>query len=90
MSGDSTQQNSDSMNDASTSEKEKETSAMFLTSVQKAAPRDPFETIVMKETDTFFLLDMPSTCLSNDDPALEQILKSKEHYIEVNILIYFI
>ena len=71
------------MNDATASEKEKDTSALFLTSVQKAAPRDPFETIVMKETETFFLLDMPSTCLSNDDPALDQILKSKEKYVEV-------
>jgi len=26
---------------------------------------------------------MPSTCLSNDDPALDQILKSKEKYVEL-------
>ena len=66
-------------------EKERETSALFLTNVEAEAKKEDknYAKITLNETNTFCLLDIRSVCVSDEDPNCESIKQKNEKYIEV-------
>ena len=44
---------------------------------------------MIKETTTFFLLNIPSTCFSSEDPSVEALKLKNEKYLEVNNFVHF-
>ena len=79
----SNQQPGDSVHELN-GDREKEQSALFFTNVE-AKPKSEllYETLNISETETFTLLDIPTTCLSDDDPNTEIVKQKNEKYIEV-------
>ncbi len=62
-------------------------SALFITNIEnvsanKVAPKS--ETISLSETSTHVLLDLPTSCLSNEDENAEKVKKNNQKYIEVS------
>ena len=88
VSSDSNQHPNDSgVQDGGAVEKDKEMSALFITNVDnvmqlKKAPKT--ETISLYETSTHVLLDLPSSCLSNEDENAEKVKKNNQKYIDVS------
>ena len=67
-------------------EKDKETSALFITNIenvsrQKDGPTT--ETVNLTETSTYVLLNIPTSCLSNEDENAEKVKKNNQKYLEV-------
>lgn len=80
----SNQQPSDSVQEAAV-DREKEQSALFFINVETKPKSDLlYETLHINETATFSLLDIPTTCLSDEDPNAEKVKLKNESYIEVN------
>lgn len=84
MSTDSTQQQTDSMHESNAGETEKETTALFLTQIENRKPFSNIENIIIRETSTFWLLDIPATCISNEDTNLGFQKERNEKYLEVH------
>ena len=79
----SNQQVGDSVHELN-ADREKEQSALFFTNVEvKPKSELLYETLNISETETFTLLDIPTTCLSDDDPNTEIVKQKNEKYIEV-------
>ncbi len=70
-------------------ENEKELPALFITDIEKKKNTGIIENIIIKETATFYLLDMPATCFSNEETGIEAIKQKNEKYIEVRIINFF-
>lgn len=88
VSNDSNQHPNDSGLQDGIIEKEKETSALFITNIEaetaahkKSGPK--IEKINLSETSTYVLLNLISTCLSKEDENAEKIMKNNEKYIEL-------
>lgn len=88
VSSDSNQQPSDSMQQDSAVEKEKEASALFVTDIEEKPKKQDgqYEKINLIETPTFCLLDIPKTCVSDEDPLIDKIKEKNEKYLEVRVL----
>ncbi len=77
------QQASDSVQETA-GDREKEQSALFFTNIEIKPKTDLlYETLHINETPTFILLDIPTTCLSDEDPNAEKVKLRNENYIEV-------
>lgn len=87
VSSDSNQQPSDSMQQDSAVEKEKEASALFVTDIEEKPKKQDsqYEKICLIETPTFCLLDIPKTCVADDDPHIDKIKEKNEKYLEVSV-----
>ena len=64
-------------------ENDKELPALFITDIEKKKNTGIIENVLIKETATFYLLDMPATCFSNEETGIEDIKKRNEKYLEV-------
>ena len=72
---------------------EKEHSALFYTTVEPKNLNEikVYEKIMFTETPTFTLLDIPQSCLFDEDPMVETVKENNKKYYEVNLLnIFFI
>jgi hypothetical protein len=80
MSSDSMHQPSESMHDSLKEEKE----ALFLEALVRKQKLDTQEKITLKETQTYFLIDLKSTCVSTEDSQYELVKQNNEKYTEVS------
>lgn len=72
-------------------EREREFSALFITNLEKKAKKEnTFERINLTETATYTLLDLPSTCLSNEDENAQIVKQNNQKYLEVIFLFLFL
>ena len=64
---------------------DKEQSALFFTTVEFVDPKAVkiYEKITFTETPTFTLLDIPQSCLADEDPMVETINKKNKKYLEL-------
>lgn len=94
ISNDSNQLPSDSMQETIAQEKERESSAQFFIRVEKSSKKTKrsdekiMANINISETSTYTLLDIPSICVSSEDPHAEIVLQNNQKYLEVSL--YFI
>ena len=70
-------------------DKEKEIPALFFINIEtpKQAAQEsetPVETINLKETQTFVLIDLLTLCVSNDDPNIALVKEKNAKYIEAS------
>lgn len=80
MSSDSTHQPSESIQDNLKEERE----ALFLEALVRKQKFDTQEKIILRETETYFLIDLKSTCVSTEDQQYEFIKQDNEKYVEVS------
>ena len=61
-------------------------SALFITNVYKEkSPKEKvIETVNLKETSTHVLLNIPTSCVSSEDPLVEKVKNSNQKYEEVS------
>jgi hypothetical protein len=93
VSSDSNQVVGDSFQDGVSSEKDKEIPAQFITNIVKQQNKqhtEKIETINVKETPTFVLLDICSLCVSNEDQNIQKVKENNQKYSEVIFLDIFI
>lgn len=65
-------------------DREKDLSALFFTNIEiKPKSELVYETLSLNETSTFILLDIPTTCLADEDPQAEIFKIRNEKYIEL-------
>ena len=88
---------SDSLQDTIAQEEEREVSALFFIKVEKSAGLKKnvkndkvMANINISETPTYTLLNIVSTCVSNEEPEAEQISQNNQKYLEVSGKICFI
>ena len=80
------------MQQDSSIDKDKETSALFVTDIEEKPKKQDsqHERISLIETATFCLLDIPKTCVSDEDPLIEKIKEKNEKYLEASHVFVFI
>ncbi len=59
---------------------------MFITNIENVTQKKGAKTeaITLNETPTYVLLNIPTTCLSNEDENAENVKKNNQKYIEVS------
>ena len=94
VSSDSNQHPNDSgIQEGAFIEKDKETSALFITNIENVTQQKKgakVEAITLIETSTHVLLNIPSTCLSNEDENADAVKKNNQKYLEVSLDFFFL